>query len=53
MLINGFKKGLIAGYGNHIFFLKTALCVGRNQLLQFLNERFMPEAFENPEGLFF
>jgi hypothetical protein len=26
------------------------LCDGKNQLLQFWNERFMPEAFENPEG---
>jgi hypothetical protein len=25
----------------------------RNQHLQFWNERFMPEAFENPEGLSF
>jgi hypothetical protein len=33
--------------------LKWALSDGKNQLLQFWNERFMPEAFENPEGLSF
>lgn len=32
---------------------KTGWCNGINQLLQFWNERFMPNTFENPEGLSF
>jgi len=32
---------------------EIGLCDGKNQLLLFWNERFMPEAFENPEGLSF
>lgn len=52
MLMCGFKKGLISVNCNQTFF-ETGLCDGKNQLLQFRSERFMPEAFENPEGLFF
>mgnify|MGYP006973793194 CR=1 FL=1 len=32
---------------------EIGLCDGKNQLLLFWNERFMPEAFENQEGLSF
>jgi hypothetical protein len=32
---------------------EIGLCDGKNQLLQFWSERFMPNAFENPEGLSF
>lgn len=48
VLMCGFKKGLIAVYGNHIF-LKLA-CVGKKQLLQFRCERFIPEAFEKEKN---
>ena len=41
----GFQKVLIGVYGNQVF-LKQACANGKNQLLQFWNERFMPEAFE-------
>ena len=52
MLMRGFKKRFECSLRKSKVF-EMGLCDGKNQLLQFRNERFMPEAFENPEGLFF
>jgi hypothetical protein len=52
VLMRGFKKRFDCSLQKSKVF-ETGLCDEKNQLLQFQSERFMPEAFENPEGLFF
>jgi hypothetical protein len=52
VLMCGFKKRFDCSLRKSKVF-EMGLCDGKNQLLQFRDERFMPEAFENPEGLFF
>jgi hypothetical protein len=44
----GFKKFWLEF--TEIKCFEIGLCDGKNQLLQFWSERFMPNAFENPEG---
>ena len=48
----GFQKSFNWSFRKLNLF-ENGVCDGKNQLLKFWNERFMPEAFENPEGLSF